>query len=498
MREALGHYRTLVISGEYTFDSPGTAAITTETFIPALKYCIDIHPALAVVYKDPRENAAEFARPVSIDLRNHVSVLDLSIAKQKPDDNENLTLKRLISQLHDQPFENKDSVPPWKIVVLPLEASLQSRSRRVFIAFCLSHVTGDGRSSLAVHRTLIHGLNGGAAAYSADYSYATPQRPLAPTAVEAGSIYISWGFLLAPLGGLLLPPVIAKYFNLRAASAPEPPDMWRPSPMSYDEEQHHTGLEILSIDRTTLNKLLTACRSHSTKLTGVLNQLILRALSKQVPATAPAGTFVAQYAVDLRPLLPMISNNDMSVCASGVYEVLPRIDTNEKIDERFWEGARTSTSKLAEGLITLTDQPIGLLKYIGSLMRPWLQGKIGKPRDASYEISNLTAFDPDAASDNMEEKKREQEHAGKSATNEKTWDIKRMYFSQPAHATAAALVFNVVSRKGGDLVICPSWQMGSLMPGRSTEEEGEFVKVICGSIEEGIRDIVSSTETPKH
>ena len=62
-----------------------------------------------------------------------------------------------------------------------------------------------------------------------------------------------------------------------------------------------------------------------------------------------------------------------------------------------------------------------------------------------------------------------------------------MYFSQAASVLESPLNFSVVSRKGGDLVICLTWQMGVL----GVADENVFAKDVLSDILSQVTTIVN-------
>jgi hypothetical protein len=102
-------------------------------------------------------------------------------------------------------------------------------------------------------------------------------------------------------------------------------------------------------------------------------------------------------------------------------------------------------------------------------MRSWTSGKLGGQKDSSYELSNLLAFD-----------------AGPQAEDAK-WKLGNMVFAQPANVTGSPLNFNVVARKGGDLVCSVTWQVGAL----GQEDENGFVEKVNGEIVKCIDHLVA-------
>lgn len=227
------------------------------------------------------------------------------------------------------------------------------------------------------------------------------------------------------------------------------------------------------VDNSKMTKLLSSCRSRGAKFTGLLNQLIVRALSEALPAGDEAGSFVAEIVVDLRKHMKSIGDDSMVVSPSVYYELFPRSVpeawenwTTSDGSNPVWKAARVTTEGLAERGSSLHDQPLGLLKYLREFY-PWMKGKIGKPRDGSYELSNIGSFNPDIL--------------GLSSS----WDIERVLFSQPANVVGGCLSFNTATRAGGDMVLIMNWQAGVL----GVENEEEFAAQVCGSIVASIDEL---------
>ena len=83
MRQMLGYYRSLIVTALYTLRQPDASGINTETFSPALKHCIAIHPILSASLSDEATEAPKFVRPATLDLRNHVQIVDLASLREK-------------------------------------------------------------------------------------------------------------------------------------------------------------------------------------------------------------------------------------------------------------------------------------------------------------------------------------------------------------------------------------------------------------------------------
>ncbi|KAH0373295.1 hypothetical protein KCU65_g626, partial [Aureobasidium melanogenum] len=458
VRQALGYYRTLVVGGVYTLDKSSSDFPLQSTLVKALKHCIAVHPILSACIIGQETEAPEFARPPVLDLNNHIDILDTPNLS----DEKNL-IKLTLAHTNDHVFTSCDEIPPWRITVLPLPAAEQSGPSRYLILLGYYHSHGDGKSGLAFHKTLLSGLKQAQSAdcaYDDDPKFASPSTPLLPTLEMAGRLSISWSYLLSPLLGAYLPSFIANPLGIRASATPEADDQWAGNKTFFDPKSYETCLEVISIRHTHVQTILQECRKHNVKFTGLLHQVIVQALSKELPSEK-AGCFVSQTAADLRSHLNGISNNDMALCPTAYYELFKRTpddETSKKagpISDASWDTARTTTQNLAKCAGTLNDQPVGLLAYLRN-MYPWTRGQVGKRRECSYELSNIMSFNP-----------------GPFET-EKRWNIESMIFSQPANVASGCLNFNVVSRYQGDLTIVISWQAGAL----DVQDEQLFIEKV--------------------
>ena len=481
VRQTLGFYRTLIVGGTYSWGDGLAETSLREATYKALRHCVSVHPILSAVIINEETEAPLFARPKSLNLDDHAELLDVDdLAKNGNTTQEQDLIKLAFSRTHDQIFKSCDKTPPWKVVVLPLPAKTDSAKSRFLILFAYYHSHGDGKSGLAFHKTFVEGLrlaSGPDSRFTSTKEHKTPDMPLLPSMEQAGKLTVSWSYLLSPLFGAYLP----SFLGFRASATPEAPDQWRGGATKFDPSNFTTSLDLLEIDNQTMQKVLKACRARGARFTGLLHQLIVRALSQTLPADTPAGSFVSQTAVDLRKNLDGITDDDMALCPTGYYELFPRTETQHwadwtspNSDSPVWAAARNTTVKLAACASTLYDQPIGLLKYLRDFYS-WTRNQLEKPRDSSYEVSNLLSFDPGAT-------------AAAAQPGAGGWDIERMLFSQPANAVGICLSCNAVSRAGGDFVLMISWQTGAL----GVEDEQEFVGKVCSSIRASVGELANA------
>ncbi|KAJ5640846.1 alcohol acetyltransferase [Penicillium herquei] len=483
VRHSLGFYRALILNGLYTLhDTEPFDVKDASYFIPALKHCIAVHPILSAAVQDQDTETPRFVRPASLNIQNHVELVDTALSAELSSGDEFSLITQITKGVHDKVFPKVDQQPPWKIVVVPLPNKQgEPGPQRVYIIFAYSHSHGDGKSGLSFHRTFLEGLKMGESRYDRNPIYQPPSSPLPPPLEEACKLPISWSYLLQTFVKSAIPDTVQRLLSFQSSGTP---NIWTGQPTSYDPSNFRTGSEVLIIKKAQLDSILQICREHKARFTGVFNHLLVSVVDNILPKDTPARTFHGDIVVDLRSLIPAFAPNDMTNSVSAMYETSTPSQRSShlgsaaglKYSDAFWESARETTSRLAECANTLSDQPIGLMPYVGKF-RPWLLGKLGKKRDLSYEISNLVVFDPQAG--------------GLSETasdiESKDWNIERMIFSQPADVTGAALSFQLVSMKGGDMIITLNWQLGVL----GVPKEEIFVKDILAGINAALARICS-------
>ncbi|KAH7030635.1 uncharacterized protein B0I36DRAFT_348841 [Microdochium trichocladiopsis] len=504
-REDLGWYDNVVLGAIYTFAGHDTSTagdlLSPAYYYAAVRQVVERHPFLSVVVKDKHTDKAYYEHVPSVSLKEHIFIA--SQDEQGRAEDETARIERLLPSLVDHAHAAER--PPWSVTVLPLGQGT-GQTTRLFIAFAFSHMLGDGMNGLTFHQHLLEGLRD--ASTNADASSATtvtipPTTTLDEPFDTPKRLPISWGYLLGPLFAVLLPKWLAILLGVRASTSTLEPGTWIGPPMFDDNKADPTRLRIIDIPAAQVEAALRTSRRHGAKLTGVLHQVIVHALSDALPGhTLPSATakgnknreagsnnkeggggtassstaitrFVSQSAINMRPTLG-IPNTKMGLYVNGCFDYHPRRvrasrtfsaqssqqssqQLNQQdgpLTEAEWAAAAATTQKLALSAATLADQPIGLLRYAPSV-RGWMAKKMGQKRDCSYEVSNLLAFSPPpppAAAAAVTAP------AAAAAAVEVEWIV----FAQPRNPTSSPLVFDVVSVKGGNLVISVVWQAGAL------------------------------------
>lgn len=486
-RQDIGHQRRLIIGAVYTSESHDDLLSLKHgktPFFHALRYCISIHPLLSTVILDAHTESPEFATPKTINLDAHLEIAEHEgVAENLPEEQ---YIETLLTRISDEQFNSLHTTPPWKVILAPLSRDKASNAARLLVLFTNYHSHGDGRSGLAFQDSFYKGL----AEYISQTYYnkqniveetkcEPPTIPLLPPIEEGGKMTLSWSYLLSPLLGTYLPKSVVSWLGLRDSWLASETDIWRGEKTRFDAEDHRTGLVLITLDCGIKEKILQCCRTSNTTFTGMLQHLIARSLTSPSGGAISTSSFLAGVAIDMRHLFPgRYSSSSMMNCVTGHSELIHYPPSDEPSDwvtnpaSQFWLSAQKTSKSLKVANSTLHNQPIGLLQYLKAF-RPWTEGLVGKERDMSFEISNLGAFTPDELHERS------------------LLAMEKLVFSQPAKASGSLLDFNVVSVKGGPLVVSVTWQKGVLGVGDEGEEE-KFVEMLCANLESSLGEIAEN------
>jgi hypothetical protein len=448
-------------------------------FVNALRRCVEDHPVLSAVIVDGNTEKPSFARLERLDLSHHMDIRDFG-----SDLSEDKRIEEILAEVSDEKFPSVDQIPPWKVVLFALPAR-DGSAARVLALFAYYHSHGDGKSGLSFHQTLFEGLHDATTTEQENYMLCGSSPKLFPPPMEeAGKLSLSWSYLLSPLLGVYLPTFLATMLGFRASAVAQDSEIWCGKDLSFDPNNFRTGFVVMTIDHSTINDALKRCKARQVSFTGLLNQLITRSLHAALGPDHSTNAFASQIVVDLRRLMNgAYDNGIMTNCVSAYNETITSMSTADQSDwtspiNEIWAAARSTTAGLAKCASTLHNQPIGLLQYLKEF-RPWTLGQIGKKREGSYEISNLVVFDPAVQS------------YGHRKSFASPTRIEKTIFSQPANAAGACLNFNLVSTKGGPLVMTVTWQQGVLDVG-DVVQETRFVRDVCSRIERDIYELAAA------
>ncbi|KAH7125476.1 hypothetical protein B0J11DRAFT_568251 [Dendryphion nanum] len=450
-REDLGFYYGVIVGATYKLPNEFDAGTLASHYSP-LRSCIEKYTYMSVVVEDMHTDKAWYRRVSSINMDQHITILEMFEDKDPLQ-----RIEQIMESNLDVPFIS--GIPPWRVIVLPL-------TNGCFIAFSFSHTIGDGMNGTAFHRTFLESCrNPSDGARLVSPNITIRPHPLPAPFDTPERLPISWSFLLSPLLALFVPPFLFKLFNLRTSASLADAGTWTGPLVTVGSKLVNTRVKLREVSAPVLTHALKVARKHDAKFTGLFQQLVSRALSKHL-ADPSIKNFVSASAINMRKSIG-ISDDQDGLFASGCYIMHPRHTTplSPGLTEEDWTMASSSTQKLAKASSTLQDQAIGLLRYAPSI-RSWLAGKVGKNRDCSFEVSNLGAFH-DFGHDLEKE-------GGEGR-------ITQMVFSTPGEVLTGPLIFRLISVRDGPLVYSVSWKAGVLDAGGLDAER--FVEAVCESIE---------------
>jgi hypothetical protein len=444
IRQDLGYYRGLAVGATYQIpDNPvESSEAVARLFGSALQACVSQHAILGVVIDRPGTDHPSYRRLAHLDLRNHLFVKPSSqgVSDQGHESgSDGSSLASLLESIVNVNFSAVDQIPPWRVWICPLGCKAQMSSYRV--VFHYSHSVGDGKSGIAFHQSFSRAL-------MTDRGGENDKIPLElhtgttelPPAMEP--LPISWSYLLSAVIKEYLPPRL----RLLSRIPPIETSAWTGSSMTFVPSTFESCLQEVRLQARDLDNVLQQCRKAQIKLTGLLNVLLARSLSRELKSVGMEHeALISSTAISLRHLYG-VKASEMGLYASTVTHCHTCNGLGQAFSEDEIACARQLTDKLSKLSNTATDQPVGLLSYATSV-KQWLQGKHGKSRDTSFEVSNLMSFDCEVNSPVHQ------------ALHLKVTDI---YFAQPADAVGHPISFNVVSLRDGDLVIMCCWQAGAL------------------------------------
>lgn len=447
VREYLGLYNNIITIGTYS----GPAPVTPSDAVRALKRCVIEHPALSTSIRYAETEKFHLVRPATVDLSQHLYF------SESTSDSPGLR-QHVLERLLNQPVTEYDNLPQWRAHLIRLGTTFH-------LAFVSSHTLTDGMSGYAFHHAFLGALRGLPASDMDDGNILPIARhctPL-PALEKAGHLSISWCFLLRPVLEEYLPKPFTRMLGIETARLT---NSWfgastRPR-LSEDSDILPTAVRVVSVPGSVTKTVVATCRSRNARLTGLLNFLVARCLSRRLHKRGQTAlSFRATTPVNLRLALG-VGEGKMANYVSEITETIS-IDADyhsHGLSEFNWQDISRMTSRLNAASKTLLDQPVGLLRYLSNF-RKWTLKTASHPSDTSFEVSNLGVFDRADASSGPSE-----------------WIMEQMLFSQSANGTGPPLNFNIASAKGGDLTITVTWWRGML----GVFDEEVFVEEVCDAL----------------
>lgn len=365
-------------------------------------------------------------------------------------------VQSLCEEIHNDAAFRVKGEPQWRV-----DIRLHLDSKSFLLAFACSHALTDGMSGYAFHRTFLEALRMGA----------VERREELPLPLEqAGDLKISWRYLLGPLVNEYAPEILARWLGVQKEKRE---DTWLGAEQRPVLEENlqvlKTAVLVKSVPAEKMGAVLAACRKHQARLTGLLDYLVAKALSQTLNSRGKDyATFETMTAIDLRRCVSS-GRDHMANYVSVVNNTITveQTDQADDLSTSEWAIAAQLTAHLVTASQSLTDQPVGLLKYLSNF-KEWTLKNARAPADTSFEVSNLAVFD------------------GGSESNG-GWRVEDMAFSQSASMTGPALNINTAGANSGALNITATWLPKML----GVEDEMMFVEEVLDIVSHVLEKIGS-------
>lgn len=477
----LGYHNNVCLLASYK-----DIRLTRCLLIHALEYSIRQHPALSVQVTSSEIAKPYFIKLKSINLDEVIEYVDVP----EVGDEQHAWIDDFLSVQHSIGFHDKKK-PLWRVVVLNHRYEdvkvQETLIGAVDIAFIWHHVIGDGKSGLAVHKSILEGFTSTVCASSYSYLFRRseasqedggacspsiiiepPLNELFPSLEQIftmpasrSTIFNKW---LNGVFGSCLPLHLRSRRNLNAKR-------WSGAPY-HDETPIKTLIRHITIPASTTSALAKLCRMRGTTITAFLQAFIGRTISRHYDHMCRLRCATA---ISMRRFMESdlhIGEQEMGLWVSAFHFELDARELSDtyKKKKRFWELARRNRKRISCEIAKRdTDLGIGGLRFIPDF-RQNLKAKIGRKRDDSFAVTNLGVFDGrlmvNGSYGKMDERPR----------------IEKMIFSQSCHVNGSALQFCIMSMMDGQMVICVSWQEGTV-PVKDTEciatvLKAELIKIV--------------------
>lgn len=431
-RQVLNIYNSVIVTASYTIQSDLDDRSLYLILCEAVARSIHRHPSLCCYFEGEKTPEPKFRRLKTILIKDVLQMRNL----ERP-----ASLATQLQDLHDLQWP-VDVKPLWKLAVMrePPVTDDGSIGSQLHIAFVYHHVIGDGLSGSAFHWCLLQDLS--------DIERHRPISQEAPQAIAVPSsttliepiekltpLPLSWLFLLGQL--------VKEYAPWWLVGAPSP--LWAGKPaQTLDKCPFRSRVRIVTLPPDRVQGLVEESKNHSVTLTCLLTAVIVSALANKLPA---AQRFVGNTPYTLRRITGT-SMDEMVNQTSGFEthystDMLDNIRKASNVPEHIeslWDTARSLRTQMQAELARCPhDNLICLLPYVADDVQ-YYRKKIGKPREVTFELSNLGAFE------------------GARGSLPKDWALETMTFTQGAQPVGPAFTVNCVSVSGGALTIAITWQ----------------------------------------
>lgn len=432
----------------------GNAGGLKTVIFAVLSDLLQRHPALGISIAGETTANPSWVRLDKIDLEEVVRFQEM---------NESY---KFVEDMHQLPFDRMGELPLWRAIVVgrhptELPSSIDpNKDQRgleeyVFeIGFFYHHGIGDGTSGAAFHMDFLDTMNsladtGRVVNIPIETVVKPPELDLLPSIEGTRAWPLSMKFVAGEV--------------LKEYVLPDNHSLWTGPPVQFPPAGlPKTRLLTLFFDRGTVARLTQLCRRNSVTMTPLLSVVIARLLASR---HSNRGDLTATVAISLRRFSGVDNRQVVNHVASVTvpFSTFPKSGSlsSSGSNPLDWSVVRSCKKFIDATAMSPANQNTALLRFLNDY-RGWFKKRIGKRREASFEVSNIGVIDG-----GME--------------NSGTARFRRIIFSQSASVPGPPYCFSIATTKGGDMAIALSWQDGILEDGARREVlaalEAEILKL---------------------
>lgn len=501
MRYTRGLFTNVGISAAYSHPAPIPHESLQPLIYQAVSRVISQHPALSTVFLDA-DAQKPYAKPryaqlPHLDLRDCVTFVEQAPRVGNDEDaaqddapaaTRNPEWDQLVEGYHNTRFDDRwGELPLWRLIISRRQQQPPDNNSHAteFIAcFVYLHAICDGNSGPAFHRAFLAELqsisqqrgfadNNNSVEHHHDYPHHIVRSPDAPPlpSIEA-------------LHRLPLSPSYLVKMAWQDTFPGKNKNVWLGGPISA-QPTTPSRFRSMTLPADITSNLVAVSRSHSASLTATVHVLIGTAILANLP---PKGTTTTRLksgiAVSLRRFLPrdVVTEDSMGNWVYIAYYDGPCImkrsssppppDSASPLPRISWQDAQDVKRMLDNELRRAgKNTPMGCLRFAGN-MHKFFEGRVKRPRDGSYLLSNLGVFKPRdhnssnkyISSDDDEDEDgarspaaAEPNHYNINTNNSSNWKTGRMIFSEGFDAAGEAIQVTMITGCDGCLTVGFVW-----------------------------------------
>lgn len=416
-------------------------------FRHALREVISQIPALRVGIKDDLTKQPTFVSIQAITLSKHTAWRRQT--SHSTEDGLQDLLQTLEAE-HAKGFSNINEQPPWRVICIENGNGKTEFMKTLHVLFAVHHALADGVSTTLFHQILLEALNRRLADIKDSENDADilsfSEGPELPVPLEEKlRFYISWPFLLRTIWNEVAP----KWLSSSQTQQP-----WAGKP--YTTTPNKTCVRLVLVSSDSLAGILQACRASGTTLTPLIHAIVLHALVKNIQDDNVLA-FTAQTSISLRAFIEDFAegktrsesesfgvhytSESHQIDQSTIQTTREAISSNSVVDTMQIVARKITAELQARRQLIPNDDGVGLLPYISDYHSRW-KGMYGRPRDTTWEVSNIGSM------------RGQPQSTGEG----EGCAIVQSVFTQPGHVTGPAFSVNVSGVQSHGISVTVCWQ----------------------------------------